>query len=140
MTPRQIDLVQTSFAKVAAIEAIAANLFYTRLFQIAPDVRRLFPDDLTQQKKKFMAMLGTAVGGLEHLDMLMPAVQALGRRHAGYGVTAAQFVSFGAALLWTLEQVLGNDFTPEVEAAWATACGVLSQTMTDAMHGVPKAI
>jgi hemoglobin-like flavoprotein len=139
MTPRQIDLVQTSFAKVVPISAIVSDLFYTRLFTIAPEVRRLFPDDLTEQKKKLMAMLDAAVGGLAHRELLLLAVQAFGRRHAGYGVATEHLAPVGAALLWTLEQGLGDDFTPEVKDAWATTYGVLSRTMIDAMCEMPKA-
>ncbi len=139
MTPHQISLVQTSFAKVVPIADTAADLFYGRLFEIAPEVRRLFPDDMTEQKKKLMAMLGTAVGSLTRLDTLMPAVRALGARHAGYGVTAAQFAPVGAALLWTLEQGLGEAFTPEVRQAWATVYNTLSSIMIDAMETMPKA-
>jgi len=139
MTPHQITLVQTSFAQVVPIADTAADLFYGRLFEIAPDVRRLFPDDMAEQKKKLMAMLGTAVGGLTRPDRLIPAVRALGERHAGYGVTAAQFAPVGAALLWTLEQGLGEAFTPEVRQAWATVYNVLSSTMIDAMEAMPKA-
>jgi hemoglobin-like flavoprotein len=139
MTPHQIKLVQTSFAKVAPIADTAADLFYGRLFEIAPQVRAMFPDDLSQQKKKLMAMLGTAVGGLSHLDTLVPAVQALGRRHAGYGVKAAHYTPVGAALLWTLQQGLGEAFTPEVKDAWATAYIVLSTTMMNAANERPMA-
>lgn len=138
MTPQDIELVQASFSKVVPIGAIAADLFYARLFQIAPDLRRLFPDDLAEQKKKLMAMLATAVDGLPHLDMLMPAVHALGRRHAAHGVTATEFASFGAALLWTLDQVLGNDFTPDIRDAWSNIYRALSQAMIDAT-GQPAA-
>src|SRR4051812_48032969 len=99
MTPHQIKLVQTSFARVAPIADTAADLFYGRLFEIAPQVRAMFPAELSQQKKKLMAMLGNVVGGLSHLDTLVPAVQALGRRHTGYGVTAAHYTPVGAALL-----------------------------------------
>ena len=134
MTPHQIKLVQTSFAKVAPIATIAADLFYGRLFEIAPQVRRMFPEDLSEQKKKLMTMLATVVSGLTKLDTLMPAVRALGARHAGYGVQAEQFAPVGAALLWTLEQGLGDDFTAEVKEAWATAYGVLSQVMIDAAN------
>src|SRR5258708_8314162 len=139
MTPRQIKLVQTSFAKVAPIAATAADLFYGGLFEIAPEVRAMFADDLSDQKKKLMAILGTAVAGLSHLDTLVPAVQALGRRHAGYGVTAAQYTPVGAALLWTLQQGLGEAFTPEVKDAWATAYIILSATMIDAANQKPMA-
>lgn len=130
MTPHQIALVQSSFAKVAPIAATAADLFYGRLFEIAPEVRAMFPDDLTDQKKKLMAMLGTAVGALTRLDQLLPAVRALGERHAGYGVKAAHFAPVGAALLWTLEKGLGPDFTPETKAAWTEAYTALAGVMT----------
>jgi hemoglobin-like flavoprotein len=133
MTPQQIALVQTSFAKVVPIAGTAADLFYGRLFDIAPDVRRMFPSDLSEQKKKLMAMLGTAVAGLSRLDSLIPAVCALGERHAGYGVKVEHYMPVGEALLWTLRQGLGDEFTPAVEDAWATAYDMLSQAMIDAM-------
>ncbi len=139
MTPNQIKLVQTSFSKVTPIAATAADLFYGRLFEIAPQVRGMFPEDLSEQKKKLMAMLGAAVAGLSTLDTLMPAVRALGRRHAGYGVTAQHYAPVGSALLWTLEQGLGADFTPDVKDAWATAYIVLSTTMIDAANERPIA-
>ncbi|MDP1749170.1 MAG: globin family protein [Reyranella sp.] len=139
MTPHQIKLVQTSFAQVAPIAATAADLFYGRLFEIAPEVRAMFPDDLSGQKKKLMAMLGTVVAGLSHVDTLLPAVRALGRRHAGYGVSAEQYAPVGAALLWTLEKGLGTAFTTEVEEAWSSAYTMLAGAMIDAAREMPKA-
>ena len=139
MTPNQIKLVQTSFAQVAPIAATAADLFYGRLFEIAPHVRAMFPEDISEQKKKLMAMLGTVVAGLNNLDTLMPAVRALGRRHGGYGVKAQHYAPVGSALLWTLEKGLGAAFTPEVKDAWATAYIVLSTTMIDAGNEKPMA-
>jgi len=139
MTPHQIKLVQTSFGQVAPIAATAADLFYGRLFEIAPEVRAMFPDDLSGQKKKLMAMLGTAVAGLSRLDTLLPAVRALGQRHAGYGVSDLHYVPVGAALLWTLEKRLGEAFTAETREAWATAYGVLAKTMIAAAREMPNA-
>ena len=133
MNPVQVALVQTSFAKVVPIAGTAADLFYDRLFALAPEVRALFPRDLAEQKRKLMTMLGTAVAGLSRPESLMPAVYALGERHAGYGVKVEHFTPVGAALLWALAQGLGEDFTPQVEDAWATAYGLLSQAMIDAM-------
>ncbi|MCX7360350.1 MAG: globin family protein [Alphaproteobacteria bacterium] len=132
MTPRQIDLVQTSFQKVVPIAAKAADLFYDRLFEIAPAVRSLFPADLTSQKQKLMTMLGTAVTNLHQLETILPAVKELGQRHKGYGVTAAHYAPVGAALLWTLETGLGPDFTPEVKTAWTETYMALSGVMTAA--------
>jgi len=132
MTPQQIELVQTSFKKVMPIAGTAADLFYARLFELAPEVRSLFPEDLSEQKKKLMGMLGTAVGSLHKLEAILPAVVDLGKRHKGYGVTTAHYAPVGAALLWTLEQGLGADFTPEVKAAWTETYTTLAGAMTNA--------
>ena len=132
MTPSQIKLVQTTFAQVVPIAATIAELFYGRLFEIAPQVRPMFPKDRTEQKEQLMAMLSSAAAGLDHLDTLAPAVSALGRRHAGYGLEARHYVLVGSALLWALEKALAEAFTSEVKDAWASAYILLWTTMTDA--------
>jgi len=76
-----------------ADRAPGGDLFYGRLFEIAPDVRALFPADLAEQKKKLIAMLATAVNNLHQVGSIVPAVQDLGRRHVGYGVTAARITN-----------------------------------------------
>jgi hemoglobin-like flavoprotein len=129
LTSIEIMLVRASFARVVTIQDVAADLFYDRLFVIAPKLRELFPADLSQQKKKLMQMITAAVGGLSNLDKLVPAVKTLGARHVGYGVTAADYAIVGEALVWTLEQGLGDEFTPEVRSAWAKVYDVLAATM-----------
>jgi hemoglobin-like flavoprotein len=132
MTPAQVQLVQESFVKVVPIADQAADLFYDRLFTIAPELRRLFPQDLSQQKKKLMQMLATAVMDLHQLQKILPAVQALGLRHAGYGVTDKHYEIVGEALLWTLEQGLGPDFTSSVRKAWTETYLTIAGVMTNA--------
>jgi hemoglobin-like flavoprotein len=129
MTPKQVKLVQTTWARIAPIEAHAATLFYNRLFTTDPKLRTLFKSDLGEQKRKLMTMIGLAVNGLAHLDALVPAVRDLGRRHAEYGVQSHDYNTVGSALLWTLEQGLGSEFTPEVKEAWTAAYTVLATTM-----------
>ena len=129
LTSTEIALVRASFARIVTIQEAAADLFYDRLFVIAPKLRELFPADLSQQKRKLMQMIATAVGGLNNLDKLVPAVKALGARHAGYGVTAGDYAVVGEALLWTLEQGLGEEFKPEVRSAWANVYDLLATTM-----------
>jgi len=137
MTPAQVQLVQQSFTKLMPIADQAADLFYDRLFTIAPELRTLFPKDLSQQKKKLMQMLATAVTNLHQLQKILPAVQALGIRHAGYGVTDKHYEIVGDALLWTLEQGLGSDFTPSVKEAWTqtyvTVAGVMRNAAASAV-------
>ena len=129
MTPEQVKLVQQSFAKVAPIADQAADLFYDRLFESAPGVRPLFPDDMTVQKQKLMQMLTTAVANLHRVEEILPVLEDLGRKHVGYGTKPTHYDTVGEALLWTLEQGLGDAFTPPVQEAWtatyATIAGVM---------------
>jgi hemoglobin-like flavoprotein len=132
MTPDQKQLVRDSFAKVAPIAPTAAELFYGRLFELDPGLRPLFKGDMKEQGRKLMAMIATAVAGLDKLDTIVPAVRALGKRHAGYGVIDAQYDTVAAALLWTLEQGLGPDFTPATKEAWTACYTLLSGQMKEA--------
>jgi len=135
MTPDQTKLVQDSFAKVAPISEQAAILFYDRLFEIAPQVKPMFPADLTEQRKKLMATLAIVVGGLTNLQSILPAASALATRHVGYGAKAEHYPVVGAALLWTLEQGLGEGWTPELAEAWTAAYGTLSGYMIAEAYG-----
>jgi hemoglobin-like flavoprotein len=132
MNAIQIQLVQDSFKSVAPIADEAAALFYSRLFELDPQLRHLFKGDAKEQGRKLMTMIGAAVRGLNNLAALVPAVESLGRRHVGYGVRPSHYETVGAALLWTLRQGLGAGFTPQVEAAWTQTYTLLANTMKEA--------
>ena len=136
MTPSQVDLIRASWASVEPIQDVAATLFYDRLFELDPTLRRLFRNaDMAQQKKILMQTLTVVVKSLDRLDQLVPAIEALGRRHAGYGVRAEHYETVGAALLWTLGQGLGEGFTTDVERAWTEAYSTLASVMIAAAEG-----
>jgi hemoglobin-like flavoprotein len=139
MTPDQIKLVQESFSKVAPISDQAAMIFYDRLFEVAPQVRAMFPSDMTEQRKKLMATLAVVVNGLSNLQAVLPAASALAKRHVSYGATPAHYPVVGGALLWTLEKGLGDAWTPDVASAWTTAYGTLSGYMISEAYGAPQA-
>jgi hemoglobin-like flavoprotein len=139
MTPDQVKLVQDSFAKVAPISETAAVLFYDRLFEIAPQVRAMFPADMTEQRRKLMAMLAAVVNGLGNLTSILPAASALAKRHVSYGAKPEHYPVVGAALLWTLEKGLGDGWTPDIAAAWTAAYGTLSGYMISEAYGHPQA-
>ncbi len=130
MTPDQISLVQKSFECVPT--DAAAELFYGRLFELDPSLRPLFKGDMKAQGEKLMDMIAVAVDGLNDLDAIVPAVQDLGIRHVDYGVTRDHYDTVGAALLWTLEKGLGEQFTDDVRKAWTDTYTLLSTTMIDA--------
>jgi len=131
MTNEQINLVRASFAKVKPLVEEAAVLFYVKLFDLDPQLRRLFKTDIGKQGQKLMQMIEAAVNGLDRLEELVPAVRALGARPAVYGVEDRHYGTVGAALLWTLERALREDFTAETEAAWTAVYDLLAETMKE---------
>ena len=139
MTPEKIALVQSSFKLVAPIADTAADIFYDRLFEIAPEVRPLFPAEMGDQKMKLMQMLGTAVSNLHQVETILPAVQDLGRNHVNYGVKDEHYDIVGAALLYTLEKGLGEAWTPELAEAWTEVYGTVATVMKDAAAEVAAA-
>ncbi len=129
MTPTQIDLVQSSFAKVIPIADTAAELFYARLFELDPSLRSMFRSDMKSQGKKLMDSLKMVVGNLRNLDRIVPGVQMMAVRHVSYGVEDHHYATVGTALLDTLQKGLGDAFTDDVREAWLAAYTILATTM-----------
>jgi hemoglobin-like flavoprotein len=131
MTPAQIEAVRDSWAKVEPLGIQAARLFYARLFEVAPDTRRMFGADIDAQSHKLLAVLGTAVAGLDRIEALLPVLRQLGARHVAYGVHAEHYAIVGQVLLWTLERGLQDHYTPAVSAAWQAVWTAIATTMQE---------
>ena len=137
MTHEQIAIVQTTFRSVQTMGATAAELFYRRLFSIEPTVTPMFTRDLEHQGREFLQVMAVAVGGLGNTSVLVPIIQQLGVRHVNYGVRAEHYDRVREALLWMLEMILQDAFTPQVRSAWATAYAMLAGIMKEAAWGEP---
>jgi hemoglobin-like flavoprotein len=140
LTERQIELVQNSFWDIVPVSEHAAALFYGRLFELDPSLRKLFHVNMDEQGRKLMKMLAVAVHNLDQLGEIIPAVEALGRRHSHYGVREQDYDTVGLALLWTLNQALGERFTRELEIAWTQAYAVLATTAIHASEAIEVAV
>ena len=138
MNLNQIALVKISWDKVVPISETAAELFYGKLFELDPELKALFSSDMKEQGRKLMKMIGTAVNALDRLDQVVPAVEDLGRRHIDYGVKDKDYDTVGAALLWTLEQGLGDRYTPAVAEAWTAVYTLLADIMKEAAASVAR--
>ena len=121
MNVAQQELVRTTFASLVVMPEVAGALFYERLFEVNPSFRRLFNSDMRIQGVKLMTMLSMVVYNLHEPGQILPAIRDLSVRHVGYGVKLADYDALGEALLWALEQALGEGFTPAVREAW-TVC------------------
>ncbi len=137
MEEKTITLVQESFEKVKPIAPAAAEIFYAKLFELDPNLKKLFPSSdeaMVTQGNKLMTMLASAVAGLKNLEMLIPVLENLGKRHIEYKVEQSHYDTVGAALIYTLSAGLGDDFTPEVKDAWLSVYGTMSSVMIKASY------
>jgi hemoglobin-like flavoprotein len=132
MTPEQIEMVSSTWKQVVPISEKAAELFYGKLFELDPDLKPMFKGDMTEQGRKLMSMINTAVNNISNVEKIIPALQDLGKRHVDYGVTDDHYGTVAAALLWTLEQGLGEAFTEEVKQAWTETYMTLANVMIEA--------
>ncbi|MEQ8664969.1 MAG: methyl-accepting chemotaxis protein [Rhodospirillales bacterium] len=129
MTPEQVELVQSTFRQVVPNQEETAKTFYARLFEIDPNLRPMFKGDMTEQGKKLMAALATVVEDLNEPEKIIPFAEDLGVRHLAYGVEEMHYTTVAHALIWALEQGLGDAFTDEVRDAWIAAYMLLSEAM-----------
>lgn len=134
MNPDQIALVRASWPAIAERADMLTIGFYAKLFEIEPSAAALFAGvDMAEQRKKLAQSLAVVVNAADDPDRLVPALTALGRRHAGYRVEHRHFESVGAALLSAMADTLGTAFTSDVRNAWAQAYGVVADVMRGAM-------
>jgi hemoglobin-like flavoprotein len=129
MDAEKIRLVKDSWVKIKPLGATAADLFYARLFAIAPHVRPLFKENIRAQGKKFMDMINLIVVDLDRIEELVPELENLARRHTNYGVVFADYDAVRESLIWAFEQILKNDFTPAVRSTWTEAYEVVANIM-----------
>lgn len=134
MTPEQIDLVQSTFQQIVPIRETAAEIFYQRLFEIDPNLRPLFKGDMAEQGNKLMTALATVVDGLQEFETIIPIAQKLGARHVDFGVEDMHYTTMAHALIWTIEESLGDTFTDDVRDAWIAAYTLLSGVMIEAAN------
>jgi hemoglobin-like flavoprotein len=146
MTPAQLRLLQRSFGKVEPVAEHFGTIFYERLFAIAPEMKPLFRRDIKAQQSKFMKVIGEVVQLQLRAMISLPATAQAsgeavlpgsywsGKLHAAYGVRMEDFDSMKQALVWALEQILKDDLTPDVQAAWIAAYDIIVRAMQTGME------
>ena len=134
LTAEQIKCIRNSWRRILPIKEKFAELFYARLFELDPKIKPLFRGRLDFQGEKIMTTLNVVVNSIEDIKSVEAMLQAMGNRHIIYGVQAAHYETVGAALLYVLEQSLGDYFTDEVEDAWVTAYSLIASTMKETAY------
>ena len=129
MRPDQIACIREAFDRLWPVNRRFADLFYARLFELDPTARTLFRGDLEGLKTKLLSMLATIVGAADRPEIFDSVVEDLGRRHALFGVTPAQYSAVGEALIWSLGEALGPALTRSRRDAWSDFYKVVQLSM-----------
>ena len=124
-TAEQREIVRNTFGKIA-MRSRTAELFYNRLFALDPTLRSLFPDDMSEQYGKLMKTLGTLVASLDFQERVEAPMRHLGQRHLQYGAKREDYQTVGVALIYAVDTMLGDSYTPEVGTAWQTVYDMLA--------------
>lgn len=135
MRQGQVELIRASFEDVLHAGDAASHLFYDRLFELAPDTRPLFKDDLTEQGRLLIASLARIVTGLSHQAEVLPALRELAARHVAYGVRIEHYAAVGDALAWMIERVSEPAFDIPTKNAWRAAYELVARAMIEAAYG-----
>ena len=132
MTKERIQLLQQNLVRLLSVSDLTGQLFYKRLFELDPSTRSMFKADMREMTRQLMQTVGMIVTGLSTPGEVMSLVAEYGRKHVEYGVVEAHYDTVRTALLWTLDQILGSEFTPESHAAWTEAYDFIAKVMKDA--------
>lgn len=130
MTEKQITIIKKTWKLFRDINPLmVGDTFYSKLFTDNPTLRKMFPKYMNEQYMKLIDMLSTIVARLDRLDDLTGEIAAMAGRHVQYGVKPEHYRLVGDALLWTLQQGLGNDWNEEVKEAWTKCYTMLAEAM-----------
>lgn len=139
MDAEQIKIIKLSMIPIMQQKVAIGTMFYDRLFEIAPELRKMFSTDVEAQAAKLIDTLSVAIGSLRDPSGLNTILENLSRRHVSYGVRNEHYDTVGAALIWTLEKAFGEALTPQLREAWISLYGAVSTKMKDAAAGQAKA-
>ena len=117
----EVELLRSSFELVVERNPDLTQRFYEISVRALPAPLTDVPSGWRPQQAQMLASALTAV--LDHLDdadWLGEQLGSLGARHVGYGVTNEMYGWVGEALLTTLAEVAGDDWTPALEQAGRT--------------------
>ncbi|WP_448529664.1 globin domain-containing protein [Raineya sp.] len=130
MTPQQAEIVKKSFPKVLAGTLSATQTLYDKLFELAPDTRNLFKNTpMERQSQMLVAAIGKLVKSIDNWDSVKPDLEALAKRHAGYGLSPEHFVYFGHAFVHMLKSMYGGEWNNDLEESWKAVYQKISEIM-----------
>lgn len=135
----EIDTLRESLTYLQERKELATSVFYENLFEVDPSLRPMFDEDLTDQSNKALFAFGAIVAQIHDLDICREMTRELATRHVGYGVLPEHYASVGAAVIRTVEMVMGDAMTEEIEVSWQKAYDAVAAAMIETAYGAEAA-
>lgn len=132
MNPEIVMLVRQSWARMLPDAPQVAALFCCNLMILDPPLKDSFGSDMEAQAQKLVQIIDAVVARIDALDMLVPMLQNLGERQTAHGIGDEHYLAGGVALLMTLAQGLGDEFTLPVREAWTNVYSLVVTLLIDA--------
>lgn len=165
-TEAQSTAVERSWERVQHLGSdILGEKLYKHVFSVAPQTMELFPPEVRYKYREWSAdeagqeegdllqspalrklfakvinAVGVSVAGLRQPGQMVPMLTQLGARHVSYGVDPGYWEVLGEGLILTLQECLGDDFTPEVQLAWTMVYGFISAVMIQGLKTALAAV
>ena len=139
MNAQQIQLVKETWSFVIVKSDEAGELFYSKLFEVAPGVKHMFKGEMKEQSRKLMGMITYVVTKLDKLDTILTEVRSLAQRHNKYGTQKEHYAVVGECLIYTLKTGLGERWNAQTEAAWIAVYTILSGAMIEGQEAARPA-
>jgi hemoglobin-like flavoprotein len=128
----ELNTLETSFDLIAPRGEELVDVFYNRLFDVAPSVEPLFAHtDLRKQKSMLLATLVLLRKSLRDLEAITPKLRQLGARHVAYGALPEHYPVVAQVMLDSMAEIAGEAWTPEIAAGWAGALGLVAAAMLE---------
>lgn len=141
MDAAQVARIRLSFEAIAPRAHELVELFYDKLFANYPQVRMMFPADMSGQQKHLLSAIKLVVQNADRFETLREPLLAMGERHVGYGAKPEHYPIVRDTLLGALAEVAGNVWNEQLRRDWADALNAVAGVMLEgAQRAAPTAV
>jgi hemoglobin-like flavoprotein len=131
LSPREIELIRESHARLLPEAQRVSEEFYKDLFSREPEIKGLFREDLSEQGMRFMSAIHVIVDNLHDMEAMDAQIERLAAGHAALHIKPLWYRHMQEALIDTFAAALGERFTNEIELAWRSAFSQICDRMAE---------
>jgi nitric oxide dioxygenase len=122
LSAETLEVVNATAPVVAENLDTIVKTFYPRMFKTNPEVLQFFNMSNQRAGRQPRALADSvlaAVGHLNNMPAIMPALELIGHKHCALGVLPEHYQIVHDNFLGAVAEVLGDAVTPEIGAAWS---------------------